>query len=224
MKITILGSCRQDSLYNKYDITSIKNRISYPHYSIEILEVIQYCKHGHISPEETKSVFRTPMTEQRRLNYSDRFLTELNETDLFVIEIASKTSYEYNGRFVHQVLHDRQMKPGIVVRTMSDQEIEADILQMREELNHKPILIVSHISTYENSKRNQLVQLLEKICSKHDIPFLNPMKEFTKRGHEIRNLIISEEPLHHYNSLGHDKIAEIYDDFIRDIFGSSSEY
>lgn len=31
--ITILGSCRQDSLYKKYKITSIKNHLSYPHYS-----------------------------------------------------------------------------------------------------------------------------------------------------------------------------------------------
>ena len=48
MKITILGSCIQHSLKNKYNITDIQEKLSYPHYTKEILEVIKYCKYNHI--------------------------------------------------------------------------------------------------------------------------------------------------------------------------------
>ena len=51
--ITILGSCRQDSLYKKYKITSIKNNLSYPHYTKEVLQVIKYCLFDNLSPEQT---------------------------------------------------------------------------------------------------------------------------------------------------------------------------
>ena len=42
--ITILGSCRQESLYKNYNITSIQKNISYPHYTKEIIQAIEYCK------------------------------------------------------------------------------------------------------------------------------------------------------------------------------------
>ena len=47
MKITIFGSCRQDSLYSneKYEITKIQNDISFPHYTKEILELILLSKY-----------------------------------------------------------------------------------------------------------------------------------------------------------------------------------
>ena len=41
MRITVLGSCRQHSLQNKYSLTSIQEELSYPHYTKEILEVIK---------------------------------------------------------------------------------------------------------------------------------------------------------------------------------------
>ena len=164
------------------------------------------------------------MIENRILEYSDKFLTEFNETDVFVIEIPSKTSYEHNGRFVHQVLHERNIKSDIIIRELSDEEIEEDIIKMREELNNKPFIIVSHISTIDDdNKRNQLVVLLEKICTKHHIPFIHPMKELTKRGHNIHQLVMPEYRLNHYNDAGHDKISEVYDDFIHQIMKALAE-
>jgi hypothetical protein len=52
MNITIFGSCRQDSLYNKYNVNRIKNDISYTHSTKEILEVIKFCKHGNMTPKK----------------------------------------------------------------------------------------------------------------------------------------------------------------------------
>jgi len=47
---------------------------------------------------------------------------------------------------------------------LSNEEIENDIIKIKEELK-KPLIIVSHILTYENSKRNDLIFLLE---NRHD--------------------------------------------------------
>ena len=70
MKITILGSCRQHSLNKKYDVTSIQESLSYPHYTKEILEVIKYCKYQHISKNDTLKVFRTPILNKQHVNYN----------------------------------------------------------------------------------------------------------------------------------------------------------
>lgn len=49
MKITVLGSCRQYSLREDYSVTNIQEDISYPHYTKEILQVINFCKFGNLS-------------------------------------------------------------------------------------------------------------------------------------------------------------------------------
>ena len=69
MKITIFGSCRQHSLYSipGIEVTGIQENISYPHYTKEILEVIKFCKEGHVLPEETLNTFRTPALLNKKL-------------------------------------------------------------------------------------------------------------------------------------------------------------
>ena len=64
--ITILGSCRQESLCKKYNITSIKEDLSYPHYTKEILQVLHYCMFDNLKPEET-IIFRTPAINKKKI-------------------------------------------------------------------------------------------------------------------------------------------------------------
>ena len=94
MKITIFGSCRQDSLYSneKYEITKIQNDISFPHYTKEILELIKFIKYNTMKPEETVNTFRSPILTKIPI-YSENYKDELLNTDVFIIEIASKISY-----------------------------------------------------------------------------------------------------------------------------------
>jgi hypothetical protein len=219
MIITILGSCRQDSLYKKYNVTNIKELISYPHYTKEILEVINYCKYGNIEDNDTKYIFRTPMLNNTPIKYSEEIKKEFEKTELFIIEIASKKYYKYNNRYVHHILKDHNIleksnekNKDIEINDLSDEEIENDIIKIKQELN-KPIIIVSHISTYKNSKRDDLVILLEKICLKYNIPFINPIKELNKKGYDITELTENNN-INHYNYLGHEKILEVYSDFI----------
>jgi len=108
-KITIFGCCRQDSL-NNYDITSIKNEVAYCHSTREMLEIIKYCKTGHIPPEETKYVLRQPMINMRPLYYDEKYRRELEETDIFFLEISSRKVYEYKEYYSHHSVYTQSQE------------------------------------------------------------------------------------------------------------------
>ena len=42
--VTIFGSCRQYSIKEIYKCTDIQEEISYPHYTKEVLQIIDYLK------------------------------------------------------------------------------------------------------------------------------------------------------------------------------------
>lgn len=219
MNITILGSCRQDSLYylNEYRITNIKERLSYPHYTKEILQVIDFCKNGNISPEETIECFRTPILQKKPI-YFDEIKDEYKNTQLFFVEIASKIKYKYKEKYVHHILYDIGScnildRDNIQVEIQNDEEIIQDVLKIKEELNDR-LIIVGHIVTYNKGSRYELLKLLEKICIEHNIIFINPVKEIEKEGYNINDLILNEPLIAHYNNKGHAVVQKIYKKFI----------
>ena len=213
--ITILGSCRQESLYKNYNITSIQKNISYPHYTKEILEVIKFCKYGHILPEDTLTTFRTSILHNKKLYFNNILENNFKNTKLCIIEIASKISYKYNNRYVHHILYDNETyKNDIIVSQQTDEEIEEDIINIIKELNNIKIIIVGHIVTYNKGKRYELINLLEQICNKYNILFINPITEITKLGYNIKDLVIDEPIISHYNELGHSVIEKIYNHYI----------
>ena len=222
MKITILGSCRQHSLNNRYDVTAIQEELSYPHYSKEILEVIKYCKYNHICPDETVNVFRTPMLNKIPVDFA-KYNTAFISTDLFILELASKIRYRYNDYFVHHIVTEEQynvaIRGDVVVEMQTKEEIEDDILQIKKELN-RPFIIVSHLVTRDKGERYNLACWLEEICLKHTIPFINPVKELTKRNVDVEGLFVKEDVLAHYNETGHSEILKIYSEFIDNILAS----
>jgi len=218
MLVTIFGSCRQDAIYKipNVTVTGIRENVSYPHYTKEMLEVIKFCKEGHISPEETVTTFRTPIICNKPLYFNDVLKKNFNNTSVFILEIASRKTYEFNGKFVHHVLFDeapfnQNYKDKITVSTQSDEEIEADIIQIKKELN-RPIIIVGHLLTYNKGTRYELVALLEKLCLKHNILFINPENEITKLGYNVKDLLSSDS--NHYNEKGHEVIQGIYTNFL----------
>lgn len=216
MKITILGSCRQHSLRNKYTITNIQEELSYPHYTKEILEVIKYCKNNHIKPEETLNVFRTPILNKNIPNFV-KLNNEFESTNLFILEIASKTKYNYNNYYVHHIATENQynvpIKNDIKIEIQTKEEIEEDILKIKNELN-KPLIIVSHLVTIDKGERYNLTFWLEEICLKYNIPFINPIKELIKKNINIDEIFLKEDILAHYNEIGHQEILKIYSEFI----------
>jgi len=220
MLVTIFGSCRQHSLYNipEIKLTGIQENISYTHYTKEMLEVIKFCKEGHVSPEETVTTFRTPILYNKPLYFNDILKKNFNNTNVFILEIASRKTYEYNGRYVHHILFDNEpynqpYKDKINVSTQTDQEIENDIIQIKKELN-RPIIIVGHLLSYSIGSRYELVILLEKLCFKHNISFINPEKEISNLGYNVKDLLGVDE--NHYNEKGHTVMQQIYNKFLID--------
>ena len=187
MRITVLGSCRQHSLQNKYSLTSIQEELSYPHYTKEILEVIKYCKYNHIDLHETINIFRTPILTQMFPNQA-KLNQEFHTTDLFILEISSKKKYIYKDKYLHHIATEAKynipIKNEIIIEKQTKDEIEQDILQIKEELN-KPFIIVSHIITQNSGDRYDLGCWLEEICIRHNIPFINPVKEIIKRNKRV---------------------------------------
>ena len=212
--ITVFGTCRLDSLTNYNNI--IKKEISYSYDTKEILEIIKFIKYNHISPEQTITTFRTPMLHKKMI-YSQQFKGVLEETDIFIIEICGRKTYNYNGFYVHNFLANccsNEISQQIKINKQSDNEIENDILEIISELNTKKIIIVGHIGTVEKGERYELLLLLEKICLKNNILFINPVLEITKKGFNINNLVDNGEKIIHYNEKGHKIIKDVYEEYI----------
>lgn len=220
MKITVFGCCRQESLNIDYDITCIMKEIAYCHNTKEMLEIIKYCKHGHIPPEDTIHVLRNPLILQKQLVYNDRFKYDLENSDIFVLEISSKMTYEYKNRSCHHSIYTENkrfrisddIKNQVIVREQTFDEIYDDILKIKHELNNKPMIIVTHLVTINDGGRYDLACILEEICNKESILIINPMKQIISKGYTAKQIL--EPDGNHYNKLGHKVIKEIYDEYI----------
>ena len=216
MNITILGSCRQHTLRSKYNITNIQEQLSYPHYTKEILEVIKYCKYNHIENQETINVFRSPILTKVPANFQE-LNNEFNSTNIFILEIASKIKYNYNNMYVHHIATEEKYNVPIIneikIETQLKEEIEEDILKIKNELN-KPFIIVSHLVTKNSGERYNLSCWLEEICLKYNILFINPVKELIKKGVNLEDIFLKENVLAHYNEKGHNEILKIYSEYI----------
>jgi len=212
--VTIFGTCRLDSLSN-YN-ARIKFEISYTYDTKEILEVITFIKYNHLSPEQTITTFRTPMIDKKPV-YSKDFEGIFENTDVFVIEICGKNSYKYNNTYVHSALpqfSNENIANSIEIHKQTDEEIENDIIQIMKELNNNKIILVGHIVTEYIGERYELSKLLQNICIKYNLLFIDPVTEITKKGYNINDLIVHERKIYHYNDTGHSIMKEIYEEFI----------
>jgi len=69
MQLTILGSCRQDSLYHMFPVTPIRDSLTYPHYTKEVIQAIEFCQGVSTIPRElTRSLFRTGILSKQELD------------------------------------------------------------------------------------------------------------------------------------------------------------
>jgi len=221
MYITILGSCRQDILQEKYKTSIIKNQISYPHYTKEILQLVNFCLFNDIPNQNTNQIFRTPILNNKPIIWNQNIKNEFDKTDVFVIEIASRKTYKLNNYFVHHILYDnfpynKNTKNLIELGESTDLEIEEDIIKLKDLLK-KPIIIVSHLVTRNFGSRFELKELLKNICSKHNIIFIDPIQELKDNFENIDSFFNKENILAHYSNQGNEAIGYIYQKFLNNI-------
>ena len=221
MKIINIGSCRQDSLINHFDTNDINKEISYPHYTKEILEVINYLKFGNLSDEETLYMFRSPMLNKTPIINKELLKKNFEMGDIFVIEVTSKKTYEYNNKYLHHIAIDtasnEEVRNNIINRNQTKEEIENDIIEIKNILK-KPLVIVSHIITFQEGRRFELAEWLKEICFKYNITFINPVEELKKRNINLNNTFEIEDKIAHYTNYGHLEIGKIYYEIISKIY------
>lgn len=222
MQITILGSCRQDSLYGNFNVSCIRNDISYPHYTKEVIQVLHYCLYNNLKESDTH-IFRTPMLTNKFLSYNPSYKDTIINTDIFFIEIASRKYYKLHDNYVHHILFDDEKyndkyKDSIICGDLTDHEIEEDIKYIIQLLGPRRVIFVTHLVTREGGSRHDLASLVENICEKENVSCINPVKELLKTNDCIKELIhFEEEIIAHYTEKGHEEILKIYKKTIENI-------
>jgi len=124
----------------------------------------------------------------------------------------------YKGFYAHHIVTEPQYEfpdpSGVETRDLTDEEIEADLLRIKELLKSKKYMIVSHIYTRQTGKRYELVKLLERLCARHAIPFFDPV---VRSGLLPEGIYKEEALLSHYTDYGHSQIAPHYKKFIESL-------
>ncbi|AYV75274.1 MAG: hypothetical protein Terrestrivirus1_148 [Terrestrivirus sp.] len=227
--ITIFGSCRQHSIKNHFTVMNIQECLGYPHYSKETIQEIKLLK-NLLNYNDLPHCFRTDLLNRKSLSITPEQLSGLRDefinTDVFIIEIASRISYEYEGKYTPYAVIDPQynipFRNDIKICYQSDQEIENDIIEIIKLLAPKPVIIISHICSYSHGKRYELAKLLENICLRHHIVFYNP--SVLTESHKYSDLYVPESVLAHYTDYGHNIVSLEYKKLIDNVLNSTSNF
>jgi hypothetical protein len=187
MSITLFGTCRLNNISNN---NNLNNLINYSHSTKEVIQFINFLK-GELSIPSpyNKLCFRTAICGNKFIDYNDTYNKLFIDTDIFVIEICSNKKYIHDNFYLHHLCVDKRFSEhnkttpheilnSVIIEKQSDEEIENDILEIQKMLYPKKIIIVSHYNSKQNGEyinsRNHLINLLDCICKKYDIPFINP--------------------------------------------------
>lgn len=227
MSITLFGSCRLNNIHNH---NNLNNLINYSHSTKEVIQFIQFLK-GEliIPPPYNKLCFRTAICENKNIYYNDTYNKLFTDTSIFIIEICSNKKYIHNDFYLHHLCVDkrfignnintpREILDNHVIEKQSDEEIESDILEIQKMLYPKKIVIVSHYNSKQNGEyiksRNNLINLLDNICKKYNIPFINPTVVLSNYS---QKQIITHD-LGHYTSFGMNNFANYVNHFLKSEF------
>jgi hypothetical protein len=227
MDITLFGSCRLNQISNH---NNLNNLINYTHSTKEVIQFIKFLKGGFIIPTPyNKLCFRTAICENKHIEYNDIYNKLFLNTDIFIIEICSYKKYIHNNFYLHHLCVDKRFNEYLhntpidiinnyIIEKQSDVEIHNDILEIKNMLYPKKIVIVSHYDVKQNNEfinsRHKLINLLDVICKENDINFINPtnvLSNFTQ------DQIVSSD-LGHYTELGINKFTNYVNSYIHHLF------
>lgn len=227
MSITLFGTCRLNNIHNH---NGLNNLINYCHSTKEVIQFINFLK-GELSIPNpyNKLCFRTAICDNKFIDYNDTYNKLFIDTDIFIIEICSKKKYIHNDFYLHHLCVDKRFSNyntntpheilnNFIIEKQSDEEIENDILEIQKILYPKKIIIVSHYNSKQNGKyinsRNHLINLLDSICKKYDIPFINPTIVLSNYTQEQ----VIENDLGHYSDFGINEFSNYINNFLKSAF------
>lgn len=223
MSITLFGSCRINDILNN---NNLNNLLNYTHSTKEVIQLIKFLKGELVIHEPyNKLCFRTAITKNEFIYYKDTYNKLFVDTDTFIIEICSSKKYIHNNYYLHHLCVDKRF-PGwnkitpreifnnSIIEKQSDEEIENDILEIQKILYPKKIIIVSHYNVkkgdqYINS-RNHLITLLDNICKKYNIAFINPTIVLSSYNQEQ----VLKNDLGHYTEFGIKQFSKYMNNFL----------
>ena len=224
MSITLFGTCRLNNIHNH---NNLNNLINYSHSTKEVIQFINFLK-GELSIPNpyNKLCFRTGICHNKFIDYNDTYNKLFNDTDIFIIEICSNKKYIHNNFYLHHLCVDKRFSDyfhkntpneilnNFIIEKQSDEEIENDILEIQKKLYPKKIIIVSHYNSKKNGKylnsRNNLINLLDCICKKYDIPFINPTIVLSNYDQEQ----VMKNDLGHYTDIGINEFSNYINNFL----------
>jgi hypothetical protein len=227
MSITLFGSCRINGVY---DNNNLNNLINYTHSTKEVIQFIKFLKGDLFIPYPyNKYCFRTAITDNLFINYENTYNKLFQDTNIFIIEICSNKTYIHDNFYLHHLCVDKrtivynrnttnEIMQNFKIIKQSDQEIENDILEIQKLLYPKKIIIISHYNAKNKNgeyfdSRNHLINLLDNICKKYKIPFINPTTVLYKFNQDD----IIKEDLGHYTDFGFNTFTEYINNFIKSV-------
>lgn len=210
--VTIFGSCRQDSLYESFSVTRIREDLTYTHYIEEAIQAAKYCSDLNFNAE-LKGAFRVDFLGKPRPNRK-ALRREFLATDVFVVEVASLFEYEFDNVYLHHEAYDSMAGKGFsdlglpdvqfINRTRSNlHDTSAKLDRLFEIIPKNKTVLVSHIATTQESDRWKLAQIIREYAFQNNIEFFDPseileiwpleaicriesvVSHFTPMGHEI---------------------------------------
>lgn len=224
MSITLLGSCRINGIRKKNDLNT---EVNFTHTTKEAIQLIKFYKGELAFPEPYNLVcFRTAIVENKPILYNPIFTQIFNKSKIVVVEICSSKKYIHNNFYLHHLCVDKRFAgyhiltpPEILnnftLENQSNEEIENDILEINQLIYPKKLIIVSHYNGKVNGKfiesRNKLINLLENICARNHIHFIDP----TKALDGIKQNKVIDDDLGHYTEKGRKKLSRYFNKYIR---------
>jgi len=225
MSITLFGTCRINGIPNH---NNLNNLITYTHSTKEVIQFIKLLK-GEIkipSPYN-RFCFRTGIINNTNIECSNKYNELFNNSNICVIEICSKKKYIHKDFYLHHLAIDKiyghthrtysEIKDNYVKEIQSDEEIENDILEIRKMLYPKKIVIISHYNSILNGdhikSRDVLINLLNHLCTKYNIPFVNPsdvLSNFTQEQ-------VMQTDLGHYTKFGLKEFSNNMDNYLKSL-------
>lgn len=224
MSITIFGTCRVNNINNN---NNLNNDINYCHSTKEIIQMIKFLKGDlQLSYPYNMCCFRTGICNKKGIEFCEDFKSKFEKSEICIIEICSSKKYVHNNHYLHHLCVDKrfgyehikntpiEILNEVTVEKQTNAEIEEDILIIKELLSDKKIVVVSHYNSKVNNNyfpsRDALINTLNEITSKHNIPFINPTEKLSKFKQEE----IMTRDLGHYTDFGLKQISNYINTYI----------